>query len=202
LAPACRLAGAGLHVALVVRFLRDRYRLGRDRRWTIAAVAAGLHVGDDSVRRGLIAAERAGLLAVDRKPGRKILAADVTILAPPETGADRRPLRGPIPWRWLHPALRLPTPALRAAMACWLTAGWGRSAEFELALSGWALLGLSRQAAGRGLDQLRRAGLVGVHARPGNSPIVTIRDTPGAVPGERGDVAAGEGLAAGIPPVG
>ncbi len=169
-------------MALVARFLRDRYPRGRDRRWHLAAIAAGLHVSDDSVRRGLGAAERAGLLTVERKSGHRILAADVTITEPSEAEPDQRPLYGPIPWRWLRPALRLPVSALRVGLACWFVAGWERTAEIELVLSEWAVLGLSRQAAGRGLDALEQAGLVSTSQRPGCSPRVAIRDGPMPVP--------------------
>src|SRR4051812_13972204 len=130
-ASACRLPGVGLHVALTVRFLRGRFRRGRDRRWTLDVIAKGLRVSDDSVRRGLHAAEGAGLLSVARRPGCRIVAADVAITGP--TGgaseADRPPLRGPVPWFWLAPALRLPGSAVRVGVACWLQAGWEGSAE-------------------------------------------------------------------------
>jgi hypothetical protein len=53
-------------------------------------------------------------------------------------------------------------------------AGWSRSADFELALDGWAGFGLSRFSASRGLDELTRAGLVSVSRKPGRSPVVTI----------------------------
>src|SRR5512135_2666115 len=187
-ATACRLPGVGLHVALVVRFLRDRFRRGRDRRWTLDTIASGLRVSVKSVRRGLDQTERAGLLSVARKPGRKIIAADVPILklSEGETGSNHRPLYGPIPWAWLLPALRLPGPALQVAMACWLMAGWERSAEFELGLSEWGELGLSRFSAGRGLECLRRAGLVSIARRSGRSPIVMILDTSRSGPAQSG----------------
>ena len=126
------------------------------------------------------AAERAGLLSVSRRPGCKILAADVAILklSEGETVSNHRPLYGPIPWAWLLPTLRLPGPCLQVAMACWLFSGWERSAEFELGLSEWGEVGLSRFAAGRGLRSLERAGLVSVRDRPGQKPIVTIQDAP------------------------
>ena len=179
MASACRLPGIGLHVALSLRFLRDRFRRGRDRRWTLKSLSQGLQVSPDSVRRGLHACERAGLLSVTRKPGCKIIAADVAILklSERETGSNHRPLYGPIPWAWLLPALRLSSPALQVAMACWLSAGWERSAEFELALGDWAGFGLTRFSASRGLDELERAGLVSVARRLGRSPVVSILDT-------------------------
>jgi hypothetical protein len=177
-ASACRLPGVGPHVAFTLRFLRDRFRLGRDRRWTLDAIAKGLRVSDDSVRRGLRAAEHAGLLSVARRPGRRIIAADVSITKPSggEADAGRPPLRGPIPWSWLCPALRLPGAAFRVGVACWAQAGWEGSAETELALGGWSELGLSRFSAGRGLERLAGAGLVSVAHRPGLPPVVTLRD--------------------------
>jgi hypothetical protein len=177
-AAACRLPGVGLHVALTVRFLRKRFRRGRDRRWNVGCIAKWLQVSPDSVRRGMYVAERAELVSVSRKPGCKILVADVTIVEPPDAETDpvRRPLRGPIPWVWLLPALRLPGPSLQVAMACWLQAGWDRSAGFELGLSDWSELGLSRFSAARGLASLELAGLVSVVRRPGCRPIVTLRE--------------------------
>lgn len=187
LASACRLPGVGLHVALTLRFLRGRFRLGRDRRWSLDAISKGLGVSDDSVRRALRAAESAGLLSVARRPGCLIVAADVTMNGPGvgRVDGDRPPLRGPIPWSWLSPALRLPVSALRVGVACWLRAGWEASAEFELALGGWPELGLSRFSAGRGLDTMEGAGLVSVAHRPGLPPVVTIRDQGREASGER-----------------
>ncbi|MBV8313552.1 MAG: hypothetical protein JOZ53_01200, partial [Planctomycetaceae bacterium] len=149
---------------------------------------SGLRVSVKSVRRGLDRAERAGLLSIARKPGCKILAADVAILkrSEGETVSSHRPLYGPIPWAWLLPALRLPDPALQVAMACGLSAGWERSAEFELGLSAWAELGLPRFSDGRGLECLRGSGLVSVARRSGRSPSVSILDTSRPGPAQSG----------------
>jgi hypothetical protein len=137
-------------------------------------MAKGLGVSPKSVWRGLSAAEDVGLLRVERKAGRKVLVADVTVLAMQHAGGGRSPLRGPVPWSWLHPALRLSPGAVRVAMACWLQGGWERSGEVELALGEWAELGLSRSAAGRGVAELGSAGLVGVVRREGRSPVITV----------------------------
>jgi hypothetical protein len=136
-------------------------------------VAEGLGISGDSARRGLRAAELAGLLSVSRKPGCK-LEVSVLDLPEPEAGPKRRPLYGPIPWSWWLPASRLPGKSLQIASVCWLLAGWERSAEFELAWDDWAEFGLSRFSASRGLDNLERHGLVAVTRRPGRSPIVSI----------------------------
>ncbi len=183
IALACRLPGAGLHVAITYRFYRGRFRFKRrGRHWGLPDVAKGLRISDDSARRGLHAAELAGLLAVGREPGRKP-GVSILDLPEPEAGAKRRPLYGPIPWAWWLPASRLPGRSLQVASVCWLLAGWERAAEFELALDSWPEFGLTRFSASRGLDGLERIGLVSVARTPGRSPTVTIQDI-GAVPEE------------------
>jgi hypothetical protein len=173
IASACRLPGAGLRVAMAYRFLCCRYR--SENRWGPNAIARGLRISDDAVRRGLHSAELAGLLSASREPGCK-LAVSVLDLPEPEAESRRRPLYGPIPWNWWLPASRLPGKSLQVASVCWLLAGWERLAEFELALDGWAEFGLSRFSASRGLNELEWAGLVSVGRTPGQSPVVTILD--------------------------
>jgi hypothetical protein len=170
---ACRLPGAGLSVAMTYRFHAGRFRFRYGRRWDLSAIARGLRISEDSTRRGLHAAELAGLLAASREPGCKLM---VSVLDLPGAGPDRRPLYGPIPWTWWLPASRLAGKALQVGAISWLLAGWERSAEFELALGGWAEFGLSRFSASRGLDTLQRAELVSVVRRPGRSLVVTILD--------------------------
>jgi DNA-binding transcriptional ArsR family regulator len=172
---ACRLPGSGLHIALTVRFLRGRYQ--RCNRWCLDVIAKGLGLSESTARRGLHAAEEAGLLIASRQPGCKssLELSNVTRL---QSDRESSQLCGPIPWAWLLPAIRLPGSALQVAMACWLSAEAARTAEFELVLGDWADLGLSRQAAGRGLDALVSAGLVSVTPRAGRSPIVLIVDRP------------------------
>src|SRR5262245_16166113 len=169
-----RLPGSGLHVAMACRFLCCRYR--RPNRWGLDAIATGLRTSEQSARRGLHAAELAGLLAVEREPGCK-LAVSVLDLPGPESGPGHRPLYGPIPWSWWLPASRLPGRSLHVGAVCWLLAGWERSASFELISDGWADLGLSRFAVSRGLDTLEQAKLVSVARKPGRSPVVTILAT-------------------------
>jgi hypothetical protein len=173
---ACRLPGVGLHTSLMIRFLRGRFRCGRDRRWTLEAIARGLHVSDDSVRRGLRAAEASGLFVVVRRPGCRIIAADVSVSSLRGGSGECAPLRGPIPWSWLYPALRLPASAVRVGMACWHEAGRTQSAAIELAPDDWRHFGLSRFSAGRGLKALEAAGLVSTVRRVRVSPVVTLRD--------------------------
>ena len=139
LASACRLPGSGLHVAMACRFLCCRYR--RPNRWGLDAIARGLRISKRSARRGIHAAELAGLLAVVREPGCK-LAVCVLDLPWRKSGPGNRPLYGPIPWGWWLPASRLPGKSLQVAAVCWLLAGWERSACFELALAGWEDFGV------------------------------------------------------------
>jgi hypothetical protein len=178
LASACRLPGSGLHVAMACRFLCCRYR--RPNRWGLDAIARGLRISERSARRGLHAAELAGLLAVERESGCK-LAVSILDLPGPEPGPGHRPLYGPIPWSWWLPASRLPGKSLHIGAVCWLLAGWEQSASFELTLDGWPDLGLSRFSASRGLDNLAQAGLTDVRRSPGKPAIVTIGD-PRACP--------------------
>jgi hypothetical protein len=173
IASACRLAGAGLPVAMALRFLCSRFR--SENRWGLDAIAGGLRISPRSARRGLHAAELAGLLCVAREPGCK-LTVSVLDLPEPEAGSECPPLYGPIPWAWWLPASRLPGKALQVAAACWLLAGWNRSAEFELGLSEWGELDLSRFSAARGIECLEQAGLVSVVERVGCRPVVTLND--------------------------
>jgi hypothetical protein len=181
IASACRLPGSGLHVAMSYRFYRDRFRFKRrGLRWGLRDIARGLGISLRSVQYALHAAELAGLLAVERKPGCKP-EVSVLNLPEPETGSERRPLYGPIPWSWWLPASRLPGRSLHVGVVCWLLAGWERSGVFELALDGRAGLGLSRFSASRGLAGLESAGLVAVVRSPGRPPVVTLLDSiPGA----------------------
>jgi hypothetical protein len=184
IASACRLPGVGLHVAMAYRLHAKRFGFSHGRHWGIADIAKGMRVGRDTARRGLHAAELAGLVSVSRAPGRKP-AVSILDLAGPGAGPTHRPLYGPIPWAWWLPASRLPGKSLPVAAVCWLLAGRERSAEFELALDGWAEFGLSRFSASRGLDTLAGAGLVSAVRRPGRSPVVSILD-PTAGPGPDG----------------
>jgi hypothetical protein len=112
-----------------------------------------------------------------------LIVADITVTSPTshERGDKRPPLFGPIPGNWLILSLQLPEPAVRVGMACWLQAGWERSARIEFVLGDWEGLGLDRFSASRGLDRLVSAGLVDLESRPGRPGLVTIlrpRATP------------------------
>jgi hypothetical protein len=170
---ACRLPGAGLHVAMAFRFLCCRFR--QQNRWGLTPTARGLQVSADSVQRALHTAELAGLLTVVREPGCKL---EVTVRKIPKPPPSRtlRPLYGPIPWEWWLPASRLPGKALQVASVCWLLGGWERSAEFELVMGAWAAFGLSRFSCARGLAALEQAGLISVVRQQARPPVVMICD--------------------------
>lgn len=187
-ASASRLPGSGLAVVMVARFLRGRYRYREG--WSLAEIGERLGVSPDTVRRALVSAEGAGLVVVERSPGCKpMISLPPTAKPTPRKSGEPKPLYGPIPWAWWYAASRLPTPALRVALACWLVAGWQRAAEVELELGAWSDLGLSRSAASRGLVALREAGLVAVESRPGRSPMVSILPvTPSGAGGDRTSV--------------
>ena len=102
---ACRLPGSGLRVALGVRFLRGRY--GGSSGGASGRSAAGLGLSESTTRRGLHAAEEAGLVVAAREPGCK---PSLAVVGATERDGhpDRPPLYGPIPASWLLPALKLP----------------------------------------------------------------------------------------------
>jgi DNA-binding transcriptional ArsR family regulator len=165
---ASRLPGSCLSVAMAVRYLRCRYP--RKPNWSMAEIGWRAGLEERSARRTLQALSEAGLISLTRKPGRKPALA---ILELAEEETQEPPLWGPIPWRWWRAASQLPGKAPHVALACWLLAGWERSARFELAPA-WPELGLSQPAMYRGLGSLAEAGLAEVVRSKGRSPTVTI----------------------------
>jgi len=156
-------------------------RFGRPTRWGVGRIAEGLGISHDSAQRGLHATELAGLVSAEREPGCNVVLS-VNDLPKAKGDPDRLPLYGPIPWLWWASAARLPGKSLQVGAACWLSAGWLKSGEFDLGLSDWSDLGLSRFSAARGLDCLAVAGLVKAVHRPGRSPFVRLLDGRGTVP--------------------
>jgi hypothetical protein len=193
-----------LHVVVTLRFLQALFPRGRDTRPSLVNMAKILRVSDRSVRRGLAEAERARLVEVFREPGCKVVAADIAVMDPIDSGpGELQPLRGPIPWRWLGPVVRLPGRSLSVALACWYTAESGKSARFEFPMSGWSDWGMSRSAVDRGLRSLESTRLVAVDRGRGRKPVVTILDvkTPGQDHPEAGGARWGE-IVAIVPPRG
>jgi hypothetical protein len=96
-------------------------------------------------------------------------------------------LKGPIPWKWVTQAARLPGKALQVGVALWFLAGIER--RRTVALSGSVLRGLEvdRHAGYRGLRALEMAGLVSVSRHLGRNSIVTILDLGKTTPEQEGD---------------
>jgi len=88
-------------------------------------------------------------------------------------------LRGPIPWRWLEMAARLPGRALAVGIVLWHLVGLRKHWTVRLSPSKTRSLGLSPRVTRRGLKGLEGAGLVAVDRHRGRSPDVTVLDAPG-----------------------
>jgi hypothetical protein len=91
-------------------------------------------------------------------------------------------LKGPIPWPWLATAARLPGKALQVALLLWRQAGCRKSRTVPFCLSHGEGLGVSEQAARRGLQAMEGAGLVSVVRKPGRGLEVTLLDLGTAGP--------------------
>jgi hypothetical protein len=165
IALASRLPGSSLIVAMASRFLRSRYP--RKPGWSVAEIGWRAGLEERAARRALRMLSEAGLVALAQRPGCK---PSLTIL---ELEGPGPPLWGPIPWRWWRAASQLSGKAPQVGLACWLLAGWERSARFELA-STWPELGLTQPSTYRGLESLAGAGLARVTRTSGRPPVVTI----------------------------
>jgi hypothetical protein len=83
-------------------------------------------------------------------------------------------LRGPIPWKWLSIAARLPGKALEVGLVIWLLAGIKNSNTIDLSRVPLNSLGVSRQAGYRGLKVLESAGLIAAERHAGRKTRVTL----------------------------
>jgi hypothetical protein len=95
-------------------------------------------------------------------------------------------LREPIPWPWLEIAARLPGKALAVGLCLWWKAG-RRGRRTVKVCQERVGLGVSEQAARRGLRQLAKAGLVTIDQLPGRGLEVTINEAPGGGPDPEAD---------------
>ncbi|MDY3563490.1 hypothetical protein R5W23_005101 [Gemmata sp. JC673] len=94
---------------------------------------------------------------------------------PPRHRPWEKFLKGPVPWRWIEAAARLPGQALAVGLVAWYEAGCRKCAAVPLNLS---RLVVPRRTAHRGLCALERAGLVSVDRRKGRPPVVTLLPAP------------------------
>jgi hypothetical protein len=118
--------------------------------------------------------------------GTTALQLDEYELGPDEVAADPDPrpaarsrsrgrfLRGPVPWAWIVQAARLRGSALSVGLMLWHKVGIARGQKVLFCLSQATEMGLSRQAARRGLRALQAAGLVSVMRKPGRGLEVTL----------------------------
>ncbi|MFL5342051.1 MAG: hypothetical protein ACJ8F7_18050 [Gemmataceae bacterium] len=106
-------------------------------------------------------------------------------LAALRTGPAKRPprhkpgesfLKGPIPWRWIERAARLPGKALAVGLMLWKEAGCEGTHTVRFRSSQAAPFGCHADTARRGLEALQTAGLVAVRYVPGRCLEVTLLD--------------------------
>jgi hypothetical protein len=107
---------------------------------------------------------------------------------PPQPRSGENFLKGPVPWRWLTQAARQPGQALAVALAVWYRAGLEKAGQVTLSLSSLSpKMGVSRDAARRGLAALEAAGLIAVERYVGRKPVITILAWPEDAAGSEKD---------------
>src|SRR4051812_4744252 len=98
---------------------------------------------------------------------------------PPRHKPGERFLKGPVPWMWLTRASGLKGKALHVGVGIWQRAGREKAKTMKLSIPRLAReMGLSKDAARRGLEQLEGIGLVRVKRGPGRSPVITLLNPP------------------------
>ena len=85
-------------------------------------------------------------------------------------------IKGPIPWRWISAAARLPGKALHVGIFLWFQHGMKKGGEVKVGMSGFSDMGFVRSTASRALASLENAGLISVRRAPGRKALVKIRD--------------------------
>lgn len=96
----------------------------------------------------------------------------------PRHGLRERFLKGPIPFRWLRRAAKLPGKAMHVAVLLWHRAEMRRTAVVRPSGALLESFGISRYAAYRAYALLEQAGLVSFIRESGKNPTVTIQDVP------------------------
>ena len=88
-------------------------------------------------------------------------------------------LRGPIPWDWLHVAMRLPGASVKVGIALWHYRALNRSLTFRKGTGDIArFLGLSSDTVRRAIDALEDAGLIRLECAPGRKCSITMLESP------------------------
>ena len=83
-------------------------------------------------------------------------------------------LKGPVPWRWICKAAKLPGKTLEVGLALWRLSGAMKSDTVRLTNSEMEALGVDRNAKSRALKQLQKVGLISVQQDRGKIPVVTL----------------------------
>lgn len=83
-------------------------------------------------------------------------------------------LKGPVDWKWLSAAGRLPGRALHVAVAIAFLNGFEAKGTVRLRPSVCTELGIKRHSAYRALAYLEQAGLIKVDRKKGAAPLVTV----------------------------
>lgn len=97
----------------------------------------------------------------------------------PQHAAREAYLGGPIPFRWLQPAAKLPGKTFLVAVLLWHRVQVQRCrTAIRTSRALFEAFGVSRQAAYRAYSALERAGLISVIREAGKRPRVVILDVP------------------------
>ncbi len=87
---------------------------------------------------------------------------------------DNRFIKGPIQWKWVCAASKLPGKTLNVAMGLLFIKGLTKSDKVKMQGRLLHELSVSHQTYNKALRHLEEAGLVLVERRPGQTPTVTI----------------------------
>jgi len=93
---------------------------------------------------------------------------------PPRPRSGEKFVKGPIPWSWIAVAGRIPGKAAQVALALWFAAGVSKARTFPVPMSRIRELGVTRQAAYRGLQAMEDAGLIALERGRGRRAVVTL----------------------------
>lgn len=88
-------------------------------------------------------------------------------------------LRGPIPWSWLHAAIKLPGSAVEVGLALWHFRAVKKSLTFKTGIGDIAaFLGVSTATVRRAIDALQLAGLIERECLEGRKCLITMVEAP------------------------
>ena len=89
--------------------------------------------------------------------------------------SDKRFLKGPIPWKWLSSASRLPGKTLQVALALLFVAGLTKSHTVKIQKKILDELGVSRKGYYRAIKRLEESGLISVETKQGCHASICLR---------------------------